>query len=198
MNRLFENLLVQSLWKPGLLLVDLHWKLFITSFALLQKFSDLSESSQSIYTSQHHAQGASWEKFIIRILVIDSAKYFTLPQKKTKKQTGTTCDGMQMYGFWLVIQLYAWLVNLSLSPSSVLLLYSSDIFFVRWFRHDPSKFLTCGWIFNDICELRGKRSAQRGWLDYLVNLHQLLQRLHPRTYCLLGQISNFSTNSEML
>ena len=80
--------------------------------------------------------------------------------RKNKKQTGTTCDGMQMYGFWLVIQLYAWLVNLSLSPSSVLLLYSSDIFFVLWFCHDPSKFLTCGWIFNDICELRGKRSAQ--------------------------------------
>ena len=143
MNRLFENLLVQSLWKPGLLLVDLHWKLFITSFALLQKFSDLSESSQSIYTSQHHAHGVSWEKFIIRISVTDSAKYYTsLEKEKKQKQTGTTCDGMQMYGFWLVIQLYAWLVNLSLSPSSVLLLYSSDIFFFLWFCHDASKFLT--------------------------------------------------------
>ena len=81
---IFENLFVQSLWKPGLLLVDLHWKLFITSFALLQKFSDLSESSQSIYTSQHHAQGVSWEKFIIRISVTDSAKYYTSLEKKQK------------------------------------------------------------------------------------------------------------------
>ena len=116
--------------------------------------------------------------------VTDSAKYYTsLEKKKTKKQTGTTCDGMQMYGFWLVIQLYAWLVNLSLSPSCVLLLYSSDIFFVLWFCHDPSKFLPCGWIFNDICELRGKRSVQRGWLDYLVNLHQLCRA------CNLGHIA---------
>ena len=47
---------LQSLWKTGLWLLDLHWKAFITSFALLQKLSDLSESSQSIYTRPNTMQ----------------------------------------------------------------------------------------------------------------------------------------------
>ena len=65
---------LQSLWKTGLWLLDLHWKAFITSFALLQKLSDLSESSQSIYTRPNIMQ---------RIKVLE--------RKRAKKKGGNIC-----------------------------------------------------------------------------------------------------------